>query len=52
MNQYYEENIDYVEDEEINEYLKTIQKKGNVLDKMVMMTVLSIYKQYIFRIVE
>ena len=43
---YYQENIKKVKDSEIQGYLKTLYEKGGVLDKMVMLTALSIYKQY------
>lgn len=47
IDDYYNENISLVKNDEIKGYLKIMFEKGNMLDKEVMLTVLSIYKQYI-----
>ena len=46
VDEYYEKHLKYVDDLEIKEYLEKLQAKGNMQDKMVMLTVISIYKQY------
>lgn len=38
--------LKYVEDLEIKGYIEEIQKTGRMQDKMIMLTVLSVYKQY------
>ena len=43
---YYQDNIEKVKDLEIKENLEKLFYNGSALDKMVMLTVLSIYKQY------
>lgn len=45
---YYQKTIDFVKNQEIKCHLENIYREGNAKDKMNMLTVLSIYKQYIY----
>lgn len=46
VDEYYQKTLKYVEDLEIKGYIEEIQKTGRMQDKMIMLTVLSVYKQY------
>lgn len=46
VDEYYQQTLKCVDDLEIKGYIEEMQKKGRMQDKMVMLTVLSIYKQY------
>lgn len=44
---YYDENISLVQDTEIQKYLQILFEDGNMTEKELVMTVLSVYKQYL-----
>ncbi len=46
IKKYYQDNVEKIKDLEIKENIKKMYHEGGALDKMVMLTVLSIYKQY------
>ncbi len=46
INEYYEKNIGCIDNIEIKNCIDEMQVRGKILDKMVMLTVLSVYKQY------